>query len=106
MKSWMVWALALLAVACGDKDAASDGDAAEDSGDGGPGVGASTGGDEGPPVGPEPVIQEADAWCYTPGGSVEGDFWGLKAICGPSRMNPFMHRSLVKIFRMLALQTE
>lgn len=78
MKKWTLLALMSLTVACGDKDDGEGGEedsASESDTD----SGGASGGD-GSTAGPEPVILEADAWCYTPGGSVEGDFWGLKAM--------------------------
>jgi hypothetical protein len=91
MKKWMLLALMSLTVACGDKDGDEDEDGGEETGDeDDTDSGASTGGGEGGTAGPEPVILEADAWCYTPGGSVEGDFWGLKAIVEDPQGNDTM----------------
>jgi hypothetical protein len=106
MKKWTLLALMSLMVACGDKD---DDDGGEDEDDtssgsdtdsgGSTGGGSGSGGD-GSTAGPEPVILEADAWCYTPGGSVEGDFWGLKAIVedpqGPDTM-PGLQAEAVRV---------
>jgi hypothetical protein len=86
-RKWMLFAglVATLAVACGDKDEEDEDDGDEDdtssSGDdtGGAADDTGGGGDDGGGDGVSPTIVEADAWCYTPGGSVEGDFWGLKA---------------------------
>ena len=83
MKKWMLLALMSLTVACGDKGDdgdEDDGSGADDTAASGDDTGSASGGGSGGSTGPEPVILEADAWCYTPGGSVEGDFWGLKAL--------------------------
>lgn len=82
MNKWMILSLMSLAVACGDKDddgEGDDGSGGDDTAGSGDDTGAG-GGSDGGTAGPEPVILEADAWCYTPGGSVEGDFWGLRAM--------------------------
>lgn len=80
MEKWTLLALMSLMVACGDKDEDDGGDEDEDGTITDTDSGGATGGGTGGTAGPEPVILEADAWCYTPGGSVEGDFWGLKAL--------------------------
>lgn len=92
MKKWTLLALMSLMVACGDKDEDEGEDEDEDdtASDGDTDSGGSTGGDTSSGAGPEPVILEADAWCYTPGGSVEGDFWGLKALVEDPQGNDTM----------------
>lgn len=89
-RKWMLFAglAATLAIACGDKEDEDEDEGDEDEEDsGGSGDDSGTGGEEGGGEegggggdGMTPTLVEADAWCYTPGGSVEGDFWGLKAI--------------------------
>jgi hypothetical protein len=82
MHRWMILAVMSLTVACGGKDDDDDDDDDDTAGDDGgdDDTAGDDGGDDGGSDGPEPVITEADAWCYTPGGSVEGDWWALKAV--------------------------
>lgn len=80
MNRWIAVCFVGLGLGCKPGEGKTEGDdtgsGAADGADGADG-GGDGGGDGGD--GLSPSITAADAWCYTPGGSVEGDWWGIEA---------------------------
>jgi hypothetical protein len=85
MTRWLAVCIVGMGLGCKPGEGKTEADDTGGGGDGGGGDGGGgdggggDGGGGGGGDGMSPVISAVDAWCYTPGGSVEGDWWGINA---------------------------